>query len=54
MLAFHRARKAADDHGNSGFRTARALQRAELQLLRNPRYSHPFYWAGFIVMGDPR
>jgi CHAT domain-containing protein/Tfp pilus assembly protein PilF len=54
MLAFHRARKAADEQGRSPFRTAQALQRAELQLLRNSRYSHPFYWAGFIVMGDPR
>jgi CHAT domain-containing protein/Tfp pilus assembly protein PilF len=53
MLVFHRARKAADDHGNSGFGTARALQRAELQLLHDPQFSHPFYWAGFIVMGDP-
>ncbi len=53
MLAFHRARRAADDKGNSGSRTARALQRAELQLLRNSRYSHPFYWAGFVVVGDP-
>ena len=54
MLAFHRARKAAAEQGPSPFRTAQALQRAELQLLRNPRYSHPFYWAGFVVMGDPK
>jgi len=54
MLAFHRARKAADEQGRSPFRTAQALQLAELHLLRNPRYSHPFYWAGFILMGDPR
>jgi CHAT domain-containing protein len=54
MLAFHRARKAAEEQGRSPFRTAQALQYAELQLLRNPRYSHPFYWAGFILTGDPR
>jgi CHAT domain-containing protein/Tfp pilus assembly protein PilF len=53
MLAFHRARKTAGDQGDSGFRTARALQRAELQLLRDPQFSHPFYWAGFVVVGDP-
>jgi CHAT domain-containing protein/tetratricopeptide (TPR) repeat protein len=54
MLAFHRARKVAEERGRAPFRTAKALQRAELQLLRNPRFSHPFYWAGFVVVGDPQ
>lgn len=54
MLAFHRARKATDVAGASPFRTARALRTAEIQLLHNPKFSHPFYWAGFIVMGDPK
>ena len=31
---------------------AQALQRAALSLLKDKRYSHPFYWAGFIVVGD--
>jgi CHAT domain-containing protein len=53
MLAFHRARQA-DQPGASPFRTARALQRAELKLLHNPRFSDPVYWAGFIVVGDPQ
>ena len=54
MLAFHRALKANSAKGSSAFSTARALQRSELQLLHNPQYAHPFYWAGFIVVGDPR
>jgi CHAT domain-containing protein len=54
MLAFHRSLK--NGHTNSGSKTstARALQSAELQLLHTPQYSHPFYWAGFIAMGDAR
>jgi CHAT domain-containing protein len=54
MLAFHRDRNAQEKHDPSLLRTARALQHAELQLLHHPRFSHPFYWAGFIVMGDPK
>jgi CHAT domain-containing protein/tetratricopeptide (TPR) repeat protein len=52
MMAFHRARQA-DDQGASTFRTARALQQAELQLLHDPRFKDPVYWAGFVVVGDP-
>jgi CHAT domain-containing protein/tetratricopeptide (TPR) repeat protein len=47
MLEFHRRLAAGDDK-------ARALQRASLKLSRSQRYKHPFYWAGFVVMGDPR
>ncbi|HYG82692.1 MAG TPA: CHAT domain-containing protein, partial [Pyrinomonadaceae bacterium] len=32
---------------------AEALRRAALKLLRG-RYSHPAYWAGFILVGDGR
>jgi CHAT domain-containing protein/tetratricopeptide (TPR) repeat protein len=53
MLAFHRARQSRQP-GASPFRTARALQRAELKLLHDPRFSDPVYWAGFIVVGDPQ
>jgi CHAT domain-containing protein len=53
MLAFHRALMTAHKDGDDAFSTARALQHAEIGLLRNPRYAHPFYWAGFIVVGDP-
>jgi CHAT domain-containing protein/Tfp pilus assembly protein PilF len=53
MIAFHRARKSAEKTADP-FGTARALQHAELKLLHNPTYSAPFYWAGFIALGDPR
>jgi CHAT domain-containing protein len=30
---------------------AEALRRAQLELLRRPEYSHPYYWAAFQVIG---
>lgn len=33
---------------------AAALQRAQLQLLRDPRYEHPFFWASFVLVGHWR
>lgn len=29
-----------------------SLQAAQLALMQNPDYSHPFYWAPFFVVGD--
>ena len=29
-----------------------ALRQAQQSLLSQPRYSHPFYWAPFILMGN--
>jgi CHAT domain-containing protein/Flp pilus assembly protein TadD len=52
MLAFHRGLKTSAKQ-NAGFAVARALQQAEIRLRHNKKYSHPFYWAGFVVMGDP-
>jgi CHAT domain-containing protein/tetratricopeptide (TPR) repeat protein len=31
---------------------AEALRRAKLQLLRQPNFAHPYYWAAFIPAGD--
>jgi CHAT domain-containing protein len=31
---------------------AEAIRQAQLRLLRQPRYSHPHYWAAFILAGD--
>ena len=30
-----------------------ALQRAQLKIRSLPRWSHPYYWAGFVLQGDP-
>ena len=35
----------------SGLSPAEALQRAQLTVRRDPRMSHPFYWAPFVVIG---
>ncbi len=53
MVAFHGALANADTQSGFPYRTARALQLAELQLLHSQQYAHPFYWAGFVLVGDP-
>lgn len=31
---------------------AEALQAAQIEILGKPRYHHPFYWSGFMLIGD--
>lgn len=31
---------------------AEALRQAQLSLLRNPQYQHPFYWSAFVLVGN--
>ncbi|HSE40467.1 MAG TPA: CHAT domain-containing protein, partial [Acidobacteriota bacterium] len=45
MLAFHENLK------KSGLTVSKALQQAELKLLRSDQHRHPFYWAPFVVIG---
>ena len=45
MLAFHR-------NLMKGESKAQALRSAALKLLGDRRYRHPFYWAGFVVIGE--
>jgi len=33
---------------------AGALRQASLALLKTEQYAHPFYWAGFVIIGDGR
>jgi CHAT domain-containing protein len=33
---------------------AEALRQASLATMRSPGRLHPFYWAGFIILGDAR
>jgi CHAT domain-containing protein/Tfp pilus assembly protein PilF len=37
------------DHEGS----AQALRRAKLRLIEGERFAHPFYWAPFVLLGDP-
>jgi CHAT domain-containing protein/Tfp pilus assembly protein PilF len=47
MTGFHRRLAGA------GGGKAEHLRQASLEVLRTPRYAHPFYWAGFVLVGDP-
>ena len=38
----------------TGLSKAEALQKAEIKLLKNPKFARPLYWAPFVLMGDWR
>ena len=46
MVRFHRELLA-------GAKTPESLRTAALELRKDERYRHPFYWAPFILIGDP-
>ncbi len=33
---------------------ALALQKAQIRVLKDPQFAHPYYWAPFVLMGDWR
>ncbi|MEM9274422.1 MAG: CHAT domain-containing protein, partial [Cyanobacteria bacterium P01_F01_bin.143] len=37
---------------NQDISKAEALRNAQLKLLQNPNYSHPYYWAPFVLIGN--
>ena len=47
MIGFHR--RLATDRTSS---PAAALRSSARAMLATPRFRHPFYWAGFVVIGD--
>ena len=49
MVNFHRGLL-------SGVRTTKseALRQAALKVMKNPETNHPFYWGGFVLVGDGR
>jgi len=47
MVNFHRSLISSNKPTK-----ADALRQAALKLMRNPETSHPFYWAGFVLVGD--
>ncbi len=59
MLAFYGNLRAASNHPHTrqlftsnAMSKAEALRQASLTLLHTEKYAHPFYWAGFIVIGE--
>ena len=49
MVNFHRSLIGSTKTKPS---KAEALRQAALKLMRNTEMSHPFYWAGFVLVGD--
>jgi CHAT domain-containing protein len=47
MLAFHRELRSGQVKSK-----AAALRSAALALMKQPEYRHPFYWAGFQLLGN--
>jgi CHAT domain-containing protein len=41
-------------HLRDGMRAAEALRAAQLSMLREERWSAPYYWAGFTLQGEWR
>ena len=46
MTQFYRALKTP------GTSKAKALRQAQLSLLQNPKYQHPYYWSAFVLVGN--
>jgi CHAT domain-containing protein len=51
MLNFHRQLRAPEA-AKAKVTMAEALRQAALKVMKNPETSHPFYWAGFVLVGD--
>jgi CHAT domain-containing protein len=49
MATFYQVIKP--DRESGSVRKARALREAALRLQKNDRYHHPFFWAGFVLVG---
>jgi CHAT domain-containing protein len=41
-------------HLDRGADKAEALRRAKLELMKNPRYAHPYFWAPFVLTGEAK
>jgi CHAT domain-containing protein len=54
MVGFHRRFRSRLKSARSRLTSAEALRQAALKLLRSEQYKDPFYWAGFVIIGDAR
>jgi CHAT domain-containing protein len=54
MVNFHRALISQPGAGKTRPTKTEALRQAALKLMKNPETSHPFYWAGFVLVGDAK
>jgi CHAT domain-containing protein/tetratricopeptide (TPR) repeat protein len=46
MTSFYRA------HETRGMNKAAALKEAQVEMIRSKKYSHPYYWAPFVLIGN--
>jgi CHAT domain-containing protein len=49
MIDFHK--RLQDKAATSSETKPFALQQAALTLMKDPRYRHPYFWAGFVMIG---
>ena len=54
MVNFHRALISQPPPGKAKPTKTECLRQAALKLMKNPATRHPFYWAGFVLVGDGR
>lgn len=47
MTSFYKHLKAGSGRGE-------ALRKAQLEVRKNPKFSHPYFWSGFLLFGDYR
>ena len=52
MIEFHRSLLGRNKQSDRMRNAAAALRDAQLKMLRTEAYRHPFYWAGFVVVGN--
>jgi CHAT domain-containing protein len=51
MVNFHHDLISSPGAGMVTPTKAAALRQAALKLMKNPETGHPFYWAGFVLVG---
>lgn len=54
MVNFHRSLISPAGIGKLKPTKTESLRQAALKVMKNPETSHPFYWAGFVLVGDGR
>ena len=52
MYSFHENFVLGARRRRPGGGAAAALQKASLKLMKSSEYKHPYYWAGFVLIGD--
>jgi CHAT domain-containing protein/Tfp pilus assembly protein PilF len=54
MLEFYRQMRLSGANGLPAISKAEALRRAQLSLMKDDAYKHPYHWASVVLVGDWR